>query len=769
MKRIMLNTKSIRRYFPLIAIFGAVLCSSVAYALVGSLKIERLKEKSVNDLRYRANLLAKTIDWWNDTNATALTNLARQSEIVSMDSARQELTLKNFVGVHQGIYLAGTVDTTGKNIARSDQSPLLNYSDRAWFLAARSGKELVVQSLISRTLKSPASCMSTPIKNETLLDNSSIVGVVFICRELSQLNQQIGQMRFGKTGMAIMVDEEGQVIGHPNSAFLRGDTLKDLRDYEPVENILSGGTGIFEFQDRDKIDWVSFGIPLNHGWKLVVLQQRSELYQEAAILRSTLGWVVLPLLGYVFFVAWFSDRWVRNWLKKNRKLILEMARDDWKPEDEDSNDEFSCLTDSVTRAGKTLHDEIGRLKQELDRKNSELSEFRKVATEEKKEREHYLAYLGHELRSPFSSIITYANGLREEKDMMEEGERKEGMYSIVQCASQGLNLVESILDYLRDDAMEIKQTLIEWKCFIKSLFDVTLPLARAKAIELVAEQSANFPERFWFDEQKLRQILLNLLVNAIKFTERGSVKLRALALELEQNEEGEAITFQKIVIEVIDTGCGIEEVDQDVIFNPFKQLNRHSNTGGIGLGLAIVDKFVRVLGGTLALTSKPLVGSTFCVEFRVPLLMPQESSNDSIRVVPEPSDLPDTVLIVEDENVHYQNLKSLLQNLLPEYDIVRAKNGRDALSLAPRVKPSLVFLDLNMPEKTGFTTARELRPFARRDAPIILTSSMSESTLRDATKTVGADAYLPKPVTKKSLGEILERFRFLASSITLSK
>ena len=132
--------------------------------------------------------------------------------------------LKNLVKTHQNLYLASTTNQDGLNLARSDSSKPIFYGDRPWFLGAKAGKEITYQSLISRTIKKPAICMGAPIQQEP----SEIVGVVMLCTKLSALAQQIGELQFGKTGYALLVDRTGHVLAHPNSAVLSGDELENL-------------------------------------------------------------------------------------------------------------------------------------------------------------------------------------------------------------------------------------------------------------------------------------------------------------------------------------------------------------------------------------------------------------------------------------------------------------------------------------------------------------------------------------------------------------
>jgi CheY-like chemotaxis protein len=270
------------------------------------------------------------------------------------------------------------------------------------------------------------------------------------------------------------------------------------------------------------------------------------------------------------------------------------------------------------------------------------------------------------------------------------------------------------------------------------------------------QTATRLPSFVLADGRKLRQILLNLLGNAVKFTDQGSVCLRVAATRIGGGR-------LKLKFDVADTGIGIAASDLETIFDPFHQVRQQERAiEGTGLGLAISRKLTMLLGGTLSVQSERGKGSTFSVEMEVEEVGAQR---DEANVQDTPVDGYEgprkRILIVDDKADNRQILARLLKSL--GFEIETAENGAQAVELTQRTQPDLIFMDLVMPIKDGFAAIREIRglstPIAR--VPIVAVSASAFDNTRMQSTAAGCDDFIAKPVRLESILEVVGRLLML--------
>ena len=265
--------KSLRLQMPLLVLAGVVplMLLAIFYASARAAKTIRIEARE--NFTLKADLLAEAVSRWKESNILALANLSKQPEIVSMNPTRQKPVLTNLVENYKHVYLAFTLNADGWNVTRSDNLKPKYFADRSYFKGAMSGNEISYQSLIGRTSKKLAVCMAAPIARQQI----KIVGAAVICTDLKTLREQVGKLKFGETGYAILVDRSGMVLAHPDSKFISGKELKNLSTYPPVKNLLQNNDRNFSFTDSSGIRWVSYSSRLDNGWGLVLLQTEAPL------------------------------------------------------------------------------------------------------------------------------------------------------------------------------------------------------------------------------------------------------------------------------------------------------------------------------------------------------------------------------------------------------------------------------------------------------------------------------------------------------------
>ncbi len=761
----------------------------------------KLRQEAQENIAFKAKILANTVFWWNQMNVLTLKQLSQQPEIVSMDAERQKPVLNNVVKTQQNLYLASTINQDGWNVARSDSNKPAYYGDRPWFLGAKVGKDITYQSLISRTIRKPAVCMGTPIQQEP----SEIVGVVQLCTELSALAEQIGSLQFGKTGYALLVDRTGYVLAHPNSAILSGEKLENLSQYPPIRNVLEDRNGFFSFKNEQGIDWVSYGISLENGWNVVIVQQEAEFLKNEQEFKSSVYLVALVSVIAVSALTWLLANHLIRPISQLTTAAEVIAKGQLNRRVEiERQDELGTLATAFNQMAYRLKTSFKELEHRVRKRTAELNKAKEAAENANQTKDRFLARISHELRSPLNTIISYGKILEENPELMPN--RVKGLRIIRESGIHLLNLIEDILDFSKLNArkIEFNPTWLHWESFLNGIVDMVEISATEKQLMFECEVVGNVATGIWADGKRLRQILLNLLNNAIKFTEQGKVTLKVTV-----RKQTKAVGATSLRFAVIDTGVGISPEHLEKIFQPFEQVSlSEQRADGTGLGLAISKQIVELMGSELKVKSKLGIGSTFWFDIKLPVVevIPKELENGSVKaltssarlvdiipeelenrpvkaltssarlvevipeelveVIPEePENRPvkplalnarkNKILVVDDKEENHLVFKSILNPL--GFSIVSVDNGQQALEAAPSVQPDLILLDLYMPVKTGFTLARELRKIPKFETiPIVLVSASSYDVVQKASQHLGCEAFLTKPIDKKKLLALLK-------------
>jgi signal transduction histidine kinase/CheY-like chemotaxis protein len=392
-----------------------------------------------------------------------------------------------------------------------------------------------------------------------------------------------------------------------------------------------------------------------------------------------------------------------------------------------------------------------------------IAEARDDAVEASNAKSVFVATISHELRTPLSGVIGTTELLLETQLDLEQQEYAE----IVRSSSEGLLLViNDILDYSKIEAgkLELDPTGFAPSELIAECCALLLPLARDKGIALTVETDPSFPGWAFGDAARLRQVLINLLSNAVKFTEDGQVTVHAAAKPTSDDES-------LLRIEVTDTGIGIDEPTLARLFQPFTQADSSTarKYGGTGLGLTISARLIELMGGTLAASSTPGVGSTFWFEVALPLADRSDQSDQQGDAHPTFSalgvrdaaghltDAAPLVLVADDNPVNQMLASRLLDKCGYRSEVVA--NGNEALKAVDGKRYAAILMDCQMPEMDGYTATRAIRSReeGHQHVPIIATTAHSMSGDREACIAAGMDNYISKPIRVLELRDVLER------------
>ncbi len=360
----------------------------------------------------------------------------------------------------------------------------------------------------------------------------------------------------------------------------------------------------------------------------------------------------------------------------------------------------------------------------------------------------FLANMSHELRTPLNGVIGYSQVLQRDRTL--SATQREALDAISKCGAHLLDLINDVLDLSKIEAgvVDSEATVTDLSALMTDLRHVVGDAARRTGVALTMVAAADVPRRVVLDGRHLRQVLLNLLGNAIKFTREGEVRLG-----IARTEQGQ------LAFEVSDTGVGIEPQALSAIFEAFTQTRSGAAAGGSGLGLTISRHLLRRMGGELQVESTPGVGSRFF--FTIPLVAAGSDGPQEGRIADLPLDArlaPGqhvTALVVDDSTVSRRILASLLESA--GVSVITATGGHEGIALARRHRPDVIFMDVRMADLDGFAATRLLADDeATARIPVIAVTASAMGDTRQQAAAAGCVDYVPKPVRVEAVFAALQ-------------
>ncbi len=404
---------------------------------------------------------------------------------------------------------------------------------------------------------------------------------------------------------------------------------------------------------------------------------------------------------------------------------------------------------------RAAEEELQAKAEEIERRNDELALALAAAREATETKSRFVAAISHELRTPMTGIIGMSELLL---CTNLTDEQRHWAITVKSSAESLLRIVNDILDISKLEAgrLEIIRAPFDVRLCLRGVVTLLIAQAREKGLRLTTRVDDAVPRRVVGDEGRVRQVLVNLVGNAIKFTEAGEVSVE-VTVEPGPSDGGES----RVRFTVADTGIGIPPDRVEQIFEEFVQADASParRFSGTGLGLSISKRLVEMMGGEIGCRSRPGEGSTFW--FTIPMAVPAEEA-----ALPEEAETPPAeaaphrrkVLVVEDNRVNRLVAEKLLQRLGCEVEC--ADSGPEALRLLAENSYDLVLMDVNMPGMDGLETTRRIREQERGRAHtvIIAMTARAMDGDRELCLNAGMDDYISKPVTAASLRQVLERW-----------
>lgn len=384
----------------------------------------------------------------------------------------------------------------------------------------------------------------------------------------------------------------------------------------------------------------------------------------------------------------------------------------------------------------------------------QLEEARQKAESANRAKSTFLANMSHELRTPLNAIIGFSQILNRDPQITEK--QREIVGTINRSGEHLLNLINDVLDMAKIEAgkLVLQPSSFDLHQMLKTVQDMLTMRAQAKNLRLVFEQSPDLPQAIQTDENKLRQVLINLIGNAIKFTKEGGVAV--VVQTLEQTTQSCTLKFA-----VTDTGVGMTAEELGQLFQAFVQTDTSKKVSeGTGLGLAISRQFVQLMGGDITVTSEKGVGTTFSFTMQAQRSTVESVAESTPQVVKAvaPGQPEYRLLIVDDKLENRQVLKALLESV--GLNSREATNGQEAVALWQAWHPHLIWMDLQMPVMNGLEATQHIKSHTSEiPKPIIvaLSASVFEEDKRNALES-GFDDFIRKPYREATIFAKLEQF-----------
>ena len=427
-----------------------------------------------------------------------------------------------------------------------------------------------------------------------------------------------------------------------------------------------------------------------------------------------------------------------------------------------------------------LEDYSRSLEQKVKQRTEELAQATRQAQAASEAKSLFLANMSHELRTPLNAILGFAQVINRSSNL--SSEHQENLHIIMRSGEHLLNLINQVLDFSKIEAGRITLNQKNFDLFqlLADLEDMFYLKAEEKMLQLIFYRSPEVPQYILTDQIKLRQVLINLLNNAIKFTESGGVSLRVRTvddLSLSHGSASDASAShrsQQLLFEVEDTGMGIAPDEINSLFQAFTQTKTgQASQEGTGLGLALSASFVKLMGGEIRVKSEVGHGTTFQFNIQVDLVAPEQVEPQQPErqiLCLEPHQPPYRILIVDDKPDNRQLLVKLLSPL--GFELQTATNGQEAIQVWESFSPDLVWMDLRMPVMNGYEATERIKasPKGKETVIIALTASILEEE-RSLIFAAGCDDLVYKPFRPQTIFEKMAHYlglRYIYETTALS-
>ena len=681
-------------------------------------------------------------------------NVRKEADQFLLNQKKHNESFNSLQIINQdGVIVASSGNVSLPSI--SDQIPLSLSLD---FNQALHGAVVITDIFKSSGMDSPVFFIMAPI-----YEQDHIVGVLAgqikfksFCRDM------LAKVKVGKTGHAIICNPNGVVVCHPDKQLLFKSTLEDLAIYPDVEG---KNKQFVDFDYKSQHQHAIIRTVQLTGWVLILAVDLAEINHPLHQVMTINGIII----GFSLFIALLIALGFSHLVTQPLRKIIDFSRLIGQGHFSHrlnicSNDEIGFLSLAMEKMARQLHENMTALAES----NKELLKQRKAADAANRAKTDFLANMSHEIRTPMNAIIGFTS-------LMQTTEltfRQEDYLTKIDASAKSLLLViNEILDFSKIEANQLALENVDFhlRHLMNQLSSMFVIPAAEQGIELTINISRDVPQTLYGDSLRLRQILINLVSNAIKFTHKDAVKAKVIvAVRLQKRDK----TRNTLQFSVSDSGIGIAEDEKEKLFDAFTQVDASTTRqfGGIGLGLSICQRLVGMMGGEISVESEVGVGSRFI--FTVPFIRHDAEISKSLRrfeldceswfqnkVEGEGGHVlaEKRVLVVDDNTINQQVVSEILTAEGGSVDV--AENGLKAIEAVKTRPYDLVLMDLQMPIMGGEAATRIIREDERfQTLPIIAITAYTGSGTKGTCLDAGMTDYVTKPIEKDHLLAVLSQW-----------
>jgi signal transduction histidine kinase/CheY-like chemotaxis protein len=679
-------------------------------------------------------------------------------------------------------------------------------------LSSMANSTLLFSNQMENALSPPASLTSTDYNTLNPTDNdlitstfypvythNSLDGFTGINITINTITNQILSMNIPWHGYALLMSSDGSILALPNSDknkwaldelsvndyrqsilnnnsssdqfnLYRNNYLSSLKN--EINNSVTGFSN-FTFKGEPRV--ISWSTISNTGWKLLIIVPEQNIYAKINTLKNNLiqisifivsGLVLSYLVFYLIFLrkAQKMTATTSNSLLEINDIVQRISHGEYTPETPELNiNELNDLSMHLSKMGKDLGEtnknllitESELIKMERDiADQKEMAKSLITAKEEaekaNKAKSEFLSNMSHELRTPLNAILGFSQILELDPESPLTDSQHESVKEILKAGNHLLELINEVLDLSKIESgnLIISIESVPIKSVMDETFSIIKPFADKNNIKIITYPTEDLNEFVLADHTRLKQILLNLLTNAVKY-----------------NKENGEVTFyhekinNKLRFHVIDTGIGLSSCDLDIIFKPFHRLNKINNKiEGTGIGLAVAKQLVELMDGKIYVDSEKDIGSDFFVEFPCVDAHILQDSEISISTENQSSLSKNklyTVLYVEDNPANLRLVERILMQI-NNIEMLSATSGELSIDLAIAHKPNIILLDINLPGINGYEVFKRLKLCDEtNNIPVVAISA--HAMPKDIAKCLnyGFIDYITKPINVQRFTETI--------------
>ncbi|WP_293197238.1 MULTISPECIES: hybrid sensor histidine kinase/response regulator [unclassified Microcoleus] len=518
------------------------------------------------------------------------------------------------------------------------------------------------------------------------------------------------------------------------------DNLSNIKQEQQLEFTISGQLQFIQvmpFQDNFGLDWL-----------VIVVVPEADFMEQINSNTQTTILLCMAALIVATGVCFVTARWVTQPIRRLNQASKAIARGDLSQAvDLDRADELGELAISFNQMAGQLKTSFNELEHRVEERTAELVIAKEKADVANQAKSTFIANMSHELRSPLNAILGFSQIMTRSQTLPPEHQESVGIIS--RSGEHLLTLINNVLDLSKIEAGKttLNQKNFDLHRLLEDIHDMFEMKAEEKGLQLLMESAPHLPRYVRTDDVKLRQVLINIINNAIKFTQEGGISVRVTVKET-------ADKTHTIHFEIEDSGAGIGPEEIGNLFEAFTQTETGKQAQeGTGLGLPISSQFVRLMGGDITVKSVVEQGTNFLFDIQLTEVEASDivAQQPTRRIIAlEPNQPRYRILIVDDKPTNRQLLIKLLSPL--GFELQEACNGQEAVAIWQEWEPHLIWMDMRMPVIDGYTATKTIKSYTKGQATAIiaLTASVLEEE-RAVVLAAGCDDFLRKPFREQEI------------------